>query len=779
MEKTINEFVRMLASLYLEKRDMDQVIKHFDEHISWIGTGENEIVVNLVEAKKALELEKNEFKNGFRIINESFHYETINDTYIVYGEFLADPKDNKSDVENLQLRFSAVCIKYEEGFKLLHVHMSHADQNLEENKFYVTKNDRVDNQTLRLKVKETLTNLNESEQQLKILTHNIPGGVSEVLNDDTFTIIQLSEGFLNMFGYSLEEVKTIFHNHYINIIHPDDQKRVNSFIKKKSDFDDIIEVEYRVRCKDGKIIWMLDRGRLINNASGNQSFFSILLDISERKEEEEKNRLMLQRHQVIMDQASDIVFEWDIDKDTLEYSSNWKKQFGYDPIRTNISNIIPLSNHIHKDDLTHYDKIKNDVLKGKEYSEADFRICDQSLLFKWYRIRVTTQFNAEHKPIKGIGIIINIDRQKLRTAALINAAQRDPLTNLYNKKIAKSKIEEILVNYKDQNHAFLIIDIDDFKEVNDNFGHQGGDAVLMLMAKRLEDIFNEDNIVGRIGGDEFLVFMPNINDLEIISKKAKQIVSIFKDNSEDFKDLSCSVGISLAYQDGPDYSSLLRCSDSALYYIKNNGKNDYSFYKSFMGIGVPYSIMRTLINQENPNNELESSLVKYALYLFYNKNNIIDSIHKVLKAIGLAYEVSRVYIFENSSDNKYCSNTFEWYSEDNKSVMNQLQNLSYEQDLKGFLDLFDDNDIFYCQNIEPLESNVYNLLNKQGVTSLLQCLIRDNHVFKGFIGFDEIHENRYWTTEQIKTLRLLTNIIYTFLSKQRLIEDLARLKNQH
>ncbi|MEG1638767.1 MAG: PAS domain-containing protein, partial [Erysipelotrichaceae bacterium] len=71
-------------------------------------------------------------------------------------------------------------------------------------------------------------------------------------------------------------------------------------------------------------------------------FYEVQFRGEDPKEEEEKNRLMLERHQVIMDQASDIVFEWDIDKDTMEYSSNWKKQFGYDPIHTNISNIIPL-----------------------------------------------------------------------------------------------------------------------------------------------------------------------------------------------------------------------------------------------------------------------------------------------------------------------------------------------------------------------------------------------------------------------------------------------------
>lgn len=105
-----------------------------------------------------------------------------------------------------------------------------------------------------------------------------------------------------------------------------------------------------------------------------------------------------------------------------------------------------------------------------------------------------------------------------------------------------------------------------------------------------------------------------------------------------------------------------------------------------------------------------------------------------------------------------------------------LKNLSYQRDLVDYIDNFDSDHIFYCQDIRQLRANLYNVMAPQGICSLLQCAIMDDGVFKGYVGFDECRENRRWTTCQINSLAMIASVLSTFLMKLRLKEALAKLK---
>ena len=116
----------------------------------------------------------------------------------------------------------------------------------------------------------------------------------------------------------------------------------------------------------------------------------------------------------------------------------------------------------------------------------------------------------------------NIQKEKERELAFINQAQRDSLTNLYNKMVTQDLIINTLENIKpNSKHALYLIDLDNFKNVNDSFGHAAGDIVLTQIADKLRQSFRETDIVGRIGGDEFLVMLKNIHDLDVVAKKAE------------------------------------------------------------------------------------------------------------------------------------------------------------------------------------------------------------------------------------------------------------------
>ena len=142
-------------------------------------------------------------------------------------------------------------------------------------------------------------------------------------------------------------------------------------------------------------------------------------------------------------------------------------------------------------------------IRDRAYIEDELQLHDVHRQPNWFRIRVTTQLDENQKPIKAIGILSNIDEDKQRAQKLLEKAQRDPLTQYYNKETAQTLIQDWLSTQPAQN-ALMIIDIDDFKIVNDTLGHLFGDAFLIEATSRIRQLFRSEDILGRVGGDEFL-----------------------------------------------------------------------------------------------------------------------------------------------------------------------------------------------------------------------------------------------------------------------------------
>ena len=167
-------------------------------------------------------------------------------------------------------------------------------------------------------------------------------------------------------------------------------------------------------------------------------------------------------------------------------------------------------------------------------------------------------------------------------------AERDLLTNLLNKKTFESNAENILsYNSADEIGALLIIDLDNFKNINDTLGHIVGDEVLSAVANEMRETFRQQDYLGRIGGDEFAVYMTfgNTSDANeryaVIRSMADQLCGRIGKIAENLKrdiKVSCSIGIALNPEHGTNYEQLYKSADEALYRSKNSGKNKYSFF---------------------------------------------------------------------------------------------------------------------------------------------------------------------------------------------------------
>jgi diguanylate cyclase (GGDEF)-like protein len=161
-------------------------------------------------------------------------------------------------------------------------------------------------------------------------------------------------------------------------------------------------------------------------------------------------------------------------------------------------------------------------------------------------------------------------------------SELDKLTELFNKKTMENLCRMKLKTFNENEAsnifmAFYIIDLDHFKEVNDILGHQFGDRVLVEFAKGLKKIFRPNDCIGRFGGDEFVVIVDSLPNMEVVLRKAEQIKQIAFNMTIDGKErfVTASIGIAIAPQSGRDYDTLFAAADKAVYHVKNSGKNGY------------------------------------------------------------------------------------------------------------------------------------------------------------------------------------------------------------
>ncbi len=173
----------------------------------------------------------------------------------------------------------------------------------------------------------------------------------------------------------------------------------------------------------------------------------------------------------------------------------------------------------------------------------------------------------------------DITADKKEEQEIFEAATLDQMTKVLNRATAIKYIKQIIYNEEEKLHVLFMLDVDNFKGINDTFGHQAGDEFLIRLAGELKNSFREDDVVGRIGGDEFFIFLRNVVEISQIEKKAQEILDIVSRAGEDYSEAesSGSIGIALYPGDGRTIEELYSRADEALYVAKRDGKNQYVF----------------------------------------------------------------------------------------------------------------------------------------------------------------------------------------------------------
>ncbi|MCT7944525.1 putative bifunctional diguanylate cyclase/phosphodiesterase [Shewanella septentrionalis] len=265
-------------------------------------------------------------------------------------------------------------------------------------------------------------------------------------------------------------------------------------------------------------------------------------------------------------------------------------------------------------DKTFFDKLWNALLANGKWNGEIWNRRKNGTIFP-QNITISTIYDEVGDVRYFVAVFADISAQKENEAQLTHLAYFDPLTHLPNRMKFMMQLKQEVRQAKRLNLqlATVMIDVDLFKHINDSFGHSIGDEMLVELAKRLRSQVGDQDVLSRIGGDEFVALISGIDNSEDATVAIHQLRQVFEQpfivSTGDHLRLTASMGVSLYPSDGADADTLLRNADAAMYRAKNDGRNNYAFYTE--------SLTQQSFEHLKLQSALYGAIEQNALYLMY------------------------------------------------------------------------------------------------------------------------------------------------------------------
>ncbi len=408
-----------------------------------------------------------------------------------------------------------------------------------------------------------------------------------------------SKQWKSMLGYAEDEIGTSF-DEFQSRLHPEDnildvQKNLTEHLEGKNP---VFSKEIRLQAKSGDYRWILTQGSIVEYDGQNRPLRVKGMHKDITASQEALGQLTEQKKFIdkVLGFAPIFVYIFDLNEQKIVYCNEAVfTLLGYPAaeIKTRDKSLIDMS-LFHPDDLSRVQAnfVELTKLQDGESKVIEYRVKHQDGHYRIFRSYDTPFLrDADQQVIQIVGTAVDVTELRDSEVRLEHLAHHDPLTNLPNRTLLHARLEHSLQVSERLGLQLCVcfIDLDNFKNINDSYGHSVGDKVLIKVANRMQGIIRKGDTLARVGGDEFVLVMDNI-DLEghrreVLRKFIQVFDRPFTVDNKDFN-VSMSMGVSCYPLHGQSIEALNKHADTAMYQAKLAGKNTFRIYSELMSKNV-------------------------------------------------------------------------------------------------------------------------------------------------------------------------------------------------
>lgn len=575
---------------------------------------------------------------------------------------------------------------------------------------------------------------------------NMPNEIGFTL-DSKYDVRIGDERFYNLMG---ETIFTAFNG----LVYPDDVSVFEDFA------DSGMEKQYCVvRCliKNGTYRWMLLIKKRIYQVGTEKMTEFAAQDIIVVSNDFGIYFRGVRKYRSILNVIDEKIFEYDADKKMLTiycYRNNKSELFERVKLDEWQEESIR-KGYVTGDDITQFKALCTNIESGVSSFAIKF---SSSIMSKGGRVdnllfKGQTIYGEDNRDV--VGIICEPDRRIRTVQENTNAdeAKMDSATGIYNKKTVTDMITEDIKNQvasgKERNMYLIVLDIDNFKSVNDSYGHYFGDEVIKAFADALSHAVGDRGIVGRIGGDEFMALVSDISveELRIMLKSMRKGLKLSLAQKQPEYMFSTSIGISQYGKDGSEFETLFKIADAALYIAKEKGKDRYIIYD----YDKHGDVLADMKHSVTIGNEIMKPMAKYELAtkIVVDANlgriSVMDTLFEIMDKLN----IHGISIF--TGENMECIYSTGHYKK-------KVKNASYVY-ADNYDKHFDEYGVYIVNNLASLTLNypeVFKLLGSNNICSCIQIKLPDSKGQEYMFQFDIFGTNRRkWSDVDVAMLRMV------------------------
>ncbi len=372
-----------------------------------------------------------------------------------------------------------------------------------------------------------------------------------------------------------------------------------------------------VRLKNGKTF---DRysGPLVASNGRQHGRVWYFHDITKRKEAEAAALLAEQKYRMIFENAVVGIFVSTLEGRPVNINRALARMHGYDSPEELLNEVSDAGTQLFVDP-SRMAELHGAVVKGEVVRNAEVEIYCKDHSRKWLLVNLQAEQDEVGNILFINGTTEDITARKLAEERVQFLAYFDALTGLPNRALMNDRLGQALAIARRRNErvAVMFLDLDRFKFINDSLGHTVGDLLLKVVAERIKGCTREQDTVSRIGGDEFVILLADIDDASVVASRILAALSGIVEVGGHSLSTSCSIGISMFPEHGDDGETLIKFADQAMYSAKESGRNAFRLFCSAMN--------RRIAEEASLENDLRRALEREEFFLVYQPQIVIDS----------------------------------------------------------------------------------------------------------------------------------------------------------